>query len=61
VLAHEIVHAAGDPRESAGILVEFEVDQRCQKQGKLPPEFNLASLFQQYRDALQSEKFLAAR
>ena len=55
VLAHERVHATGNLSEAAGLLAEFQLDQRFQSQRNLPPAFDLHQLEQQYRAALAQE------
>lgn len=55
MLAHEIVHANGEPSESAGLRAELQLDRRFQKEGKLPPEFNIRLLEEQVRQAEQAE------
>jgi hypothetical protein len=56
VLAHERVHAMGDLSEAAGLLAEFQLDQRFQSEGRLPTVFDIRGLERQYRDALSQEK-----
>jgi hypothetical protein len=55
VLAHERVHAAGDLSEAAGLLAEYELDRGFREQGKLPREFDLEGMKEQYLDALNQE------
>jgi hypothetical protein len=62
VLAHERVHAMGNPSESAGLLEEFRLDQAFQKRGKLPIDvFDLGKLRRQYANALAEEERLPSR
>ena len=56
VLAHERVHAMGDLSEAAGLAAEFELDKRFRAEGKLPLEFDLPGLENQYRQALEAER-----
>jgi len=56
VLAHERVHAMGDLSEAAGLAPEFELDKRFRAEGKLPLEFDLPGLENQYRQALEAER-----
>lgn len=55
VLAHERVHANGELSEAAGLLAEYELDRAFREQGKLPREFDLEGMKEQYRDALNQE------
>jgi hypothetical protein len=55
VLAHEIVHAKGELSEAAGLLAEYELDRAFREQEKLPREFDLEGMKEQYLDALNQE------
>jgi hypothetical protein len=59
VLAHERVHAMGNLSEVAGLLAEFQLDKRFQREGKLPQAFDIRVLEQQYHEALNQEKALS--
>jgi hypothetical protein len=61
VLTHEAVHARGDPRESAALSEELKLDRFFYSQKKLPLNFDLAALAEQYRAALEEERSLSAR
>ena len=59
VLAHEKTHAMGDLSEAAGLLAEWQLDQRFQSEGKLPKLFDIRGLERQYREVLGQENALS--
>jgi hypothetical protein len=61
VLAHERIHANGELSEAAGLLAEYELDRRFWEQGKLPREFDLEGMREQYRDALNQEEKISRK
>jgi hypothetical protein len=55
VLAHETVHAMGNLSEASGLLTEFQLDRRFQREGQLPETFDIPGLELQYREAVRQE------
>lgn len=61
VLAHERIHALGDPSEAMGLAAELSLAKRFHAAGKLPADFDVAGLERQWRDAAAAEKPVTKR